>query len=107
MHEVFQHRTHPPHDLDAARAAVTYFGTGEVHEVLPVRRPENEPQFTGFVEDLLTAELPQTNQPKQTVKLIDGEHGCRRIVDGWRQGLDGDIDQDSECKGRILLNSTF
>ena len=51
--------------------------------------------------------MPQTDQPKQTVKLVDGEHGRRRIVDGRRQRLDRDIDQDAEGKGRILLDSAF
>jgi hypothetical protein len=46
-----------------------------VHKVLPVRRPKNQPQFAGFVADLLAADMPQTNHPKQTVKLVDGEHG--------------------------------
>ena len=41
------------------------------------------------------------------MKLVDGEHCRRWIIDGRRQGLDGDIDQDAEGKGRILLDSTF
>ena len=41
------------------------------------------------------------------MKLVDGEHGRRRIVDGRRQRLDRDIDQDAEGKGRILLDGAF
>ena len=82
LHEIFKHGTHPPRDLDAPCAAMANFGACEVHKVLPVRRQENEPQFAGFVTDFLAAHMPQADVPKQAVKLVDGEHSRRRIVDG-------------------------
>jgi integrase len=78
---------HPPHDLDASRTAMAYFGACEVYKILPVRCPENGPQFAGGIADILAAELPQTDPPEQTVKLIDGEYGRCRIIDGRRFGL--------------------
>ncbi len=54
----------------------------EVHKVLPVWRPENEPGVAVGVADLLTPEMPQTDQSKQTVKLINSENGRRQIIDG-------------------------
>ena len=81
LYEIFQHRTQPTHDLDASRTAMTYFGAGELHKVLPVRCPENDSQFAGGIADLFTAELLQTDPPKQTVKLVDGEYRRRRIID--------------------------
>jgi hypothetical protein len=80
--EILQHRAHPPHDLDASRATMADFDAGEVHKVLPVRRPENEPQPAGGIADLFAAELPQADTPKQALKLIDGEHGRCRVIDG-------------------------
>ena len=73
LHEIFQHRTHPPHDLNAACAAMTYFDATEVHKVLPVGRAKKESQFAVGVADFLAAEMPKPHQPKQTVKLIDGK----------------------------------
>ena len=47
------------------------------------------------------------NHTEQALKLIDGKDGGRRIVDGFRQRLDRDIDDDPECKGRILLDGAL
>lgn len=38
------------------------------------------------------------------MQLVNRENGRRRVIDRRRQGLDGDIDQDAEGKGRILLH---
>ena len=104
LHQIFQHRAHPPHDLDAARAAMPDFGARQVHVVLPVRRAEDQPQLAGLVAELLAAQVPQPDHPQQAVQLVDGQHRRRRIVDGRRQRLDRDVDQDAEGEGRILLH---
>ena len=44
---------------------------------------------------------------EQALKLVYGEDGGRRIVDGFRQRLDRDIDDDPECEGRILLDGAL
>ena len=39
--------------------------------------------------------------------LIEGQDGRRRIVDGGRQRLRGDVDDDAEGEGRVLLWNDF
>jgi hypothetical protein len=41
------------------------------------------------------------------VDLIQCEHGGRRIVDGRRQGLIGDVDHDAKGEPRVLLDRAF
>ena len=82
LREILKHGKHPPCDLDAACAAMANFGAGEMHKVLPVRRQKYEPQFADFIAYLLAAHMPQADLPKQAVKLVDGKHGRRRVVDG-------------------------
>ena len=36
--------------------------------------------------------------------LVDGEHGCRRVVDGRRERLQRDVGDDPEREQRILLH---
>jgi len=107
LHEIFEHRTQSPHDLDAARSTMTDLGASEVHKILPVRRPENEPQFARLIAELLAADEPQADPPKETMKLVNGKHGRCRIIDGRRQCFNRNIDQDAQGKGRILIDSTL
>src|SRR4051794_1529177 len=44
---------------------------------------------------------------KEALQLIDGEHRGGWIVDGLRQCLDGNIDENTEGKGRILLDGAL
>ena len=41
---------------------------------------------------------------QQAMQLVDRENRRRGIVDCLRKSLDGDVDDDPECKGRILLD---
>ena len=40
----------------------------------------------------------------KSMNLIQRQHGGRRIVDGRRQGLVGDVHHDAKCETRILLH---
>ena len=105
--EDLQHRAQTPRDLDAAGAEMAYLGEGEVHEVLPVGGPENHPEGALLVIDLLAAQMPAADRQQQPVQLVDGEGGRCRVIDRRRQRLVGNIHQDAEGKGRVLLNGPF
>jgi hypothetical protein len=81
---------------------VAYFGENEIHEVFPIRRPEDHAQLTKSVGYILVVQIPFACQSQETMELVNGEHCGRRIVDGRRQRLKGDIDQDA----RRLLSCT-
>ena len=49
LNQVFQHGSQAPGDLDAGAAELTDFGDGQLDEILPVRRPVEEPQPARFV----------------------------------------------------------
>ena len=51
--------------------------------------------------------LPRTNEAKHSVELIDGQNGGRRVVDCWRQSLDGNIYDHTNRKRRVLLDGAF
>ena len=78
-----------------------------MHEVVPIRRPEDHPQVPGAVEDLLVVQVPLADRAQQAMKLVDGEHGGGRIVDRRRQRLDRDIDDDAKREGGVLLHGAL
>jgi hypothetical protein len=41
------------------------------------------------------------------VKLIDGEHGRRWVIDRGGQRLERDVDEDPKRKRRILVDGTL
>jgi hypothetical protein len=56
---------------------------------------------------LLVAQVSPADIPKQMVKLIDGEHGGRRIIDRLGQRLDRNVDDDAEGESGILLDGAL
>ena len=55
----------------------------------------------------IVMQMARTNEAKQSVKLIDGQNGGRRVVDRWRQSLDGNIYDHANRKRRVLLDGAF
>ena len=55
----------------------------------------------------IVVQMARSNEAKQAVKLIDGQNGGRRVIDRWRQSLDGDIYDHANRKRRVLLDSAF
>ena len=49
-------------------------------------------------------EPPGAELRQQVVELVDGHDRRGRIIDRRRERLDGDIDQDAERKGRVLVH---
>ena len=52
-------------------------------------------------------QVPPADIAKQTVKLIDGEHCCRRIIDRLGQSPDRYVDNDAQREGGILLDGSL
>ena len=107
LDEVLAHRTQSTRNLHVFRAVVADFSENEMHEVFPIRRPKDDTQLSRAVRYLLVTQIPFANHSQQAMKLVDGEHSRGRIVDGRRQSLDGDIDQDAKREHRVLLERTL
>ena len=50
LHQVFDHRPQPSYNLQIVRAAGADLAECEMHKILPVGRPENHAQLSGFVK---------------------------------------------------------
>ena len=79
-------------------------GAGEVHVVLPLRRDEDQAQVAGLVAQDVVVQMAQAHDAQHPVQLVDRHHRGGRVVDRRRQGLDGDVDQDAQGEGRVLLH---
>ena len=55
----------------------------------------------------IVMQMPRTNEAKHSVELIDGQNGGRRVVDCWRQSLDGNIYDHTNRKRQVLLDGAF
>ena len=83
------------HRSKASRSKVasvikSYFAKSQCNKVFPVRRTKDKPG-TPQVMQQIVMQMARTNEAKQSVKLIDGQNGGRRVVDRWRQSLNGNI----------------
>ena len=96
-----------PGDLKVRGSVKANFPTSQLHEIIPIRSRENHPQIPGVVHDLLVVQVPLADSAKQTVKLIDGEHRGRRIIDRLGERPDRYIDDDAEREGRVLLDGAL
>ena len=80
---------------------------GEI--ILPGRRREDQPESAALVEDVARVELGRTETTQEVLELIDRLDRSRRVVDRWRQRLDGDIDEKPDrilwvlVKGSLVL----
>jgi hypothetical protein len=71
--------------------------------IVPRRRWYDDPKRTRGAPQVSGLQITPTNASQQILDLVDGLHRRRRIVDGWLECLDGDIDQ----KTKILHECTF
>src|SRR6516162_6943311 len=83
---------------------MTYFRDRELDEIPPVWRAVDEAHPAFCVPDALIVETAVADVTQQVMKLVDGEHGGRRVVDCRRQPLVGNIDDDPKRERRVLLN---
>lgn len=67
--------------MQVLRAARADFAERKVDEIFPVRRAADHPQLLGAVSGFISAQIARADPPQHAVKLIDGEHGRRRIID--------------------------
>ena len=75
-----------------------------MHKILPIWRPEDHAKFPSSIENLIGAQIAPSGTSQKPVKLIDGQHGGRRIIDRLGERLDRDIDQNAKRKEGILLH---
>ena len=78
-----------------------------MHKILPIWRPEDHAKFPSSIENLIGPEIPTSCLSQKPLKLIDGQHSRRRIIDRFGERLDRDIDQNAKRKERILLHCTL
>src|SRR5690349_4621278 len=78
-----------------------------MNEILPVRRPQDNPELSRFVENFVGTEISSTNIAQHAMELIDGKHRGGRIVDGGRKRLQRDVDGNPERKSRVLLHGAL
>jgi hypothetical protein len=107
LHEIFDHRSQPSHNLQIVRPTGADLAECQMYEVLPVGGAENHPQLSGFAEDLVGAEIASSDHAQHAVELVDCEDSRGRIVDGRRQRLQRDIDGDPKRKGGVLVDGAF
>ena len=105
--QVFEHRPQAARDLEIRRAIESDLAAGQLHEVVPYGRAIDHPQVAVRVTDAIVVQAPPADGAQQAVELIDRQDGGRRIVDGTRQCLDRDIDNDAEGKGGVLLDGAL
>src|SRR5262245_9163801 len=86
-----------------SRAVPADFGTGNLDELFPAWRSNNETCASRIVRDAFAGQLPFADYPQQAMNLIERQHGCGGIVDGWRQGLQGNVDHDAKAEERVLF----
>src|SRR5437764_2318221 len=87
LHQVFDHRSHSPYDLQIVRAAVSDLAEGEIHKIVPVRCSENQAKLPGFIQQFVSAQVALANRSQHAMKLIHREHSRGRIVDRRRERL--------------------
>ena len=98
--EVLDHRAQAPCHLEVFRAVLAYLAESELHEIIPGRRPEYQPDAPVAGVYLLLAQMPLAHCAQESVKLVDSQYGRGRIVDRLRQRLDRDVDDDADRKRR-------
>ena len=49
----------------------------------------------------------ETRAAQQALKLVDGQHGGRRVVDRGGERLDRDIDEDAKCEQRADMAGAY
>src|SRR5262245_37222062 len=104
LDQVLDHRSQSASNLHTLGTTLAYFSECEMHEVFPIGRAENHEQLARFVQDFVGTQVLAAGFAQQTMKLIDRNDGGRRIIDGRRKSLEGDIDDDAECKSRVLFH---
>ena len=105
--QVLEHGPQPPRDLEVRRAVEPDLAAGELHEVIPVRRTVDDAQIAGGVVDHVVVQMTPADGAQQAVELVERQHGGGGIVDGARQRLDRDVDDDAEGEGGILLDGAL
>ena len=81
VRRIYNHCTQPACDLDVLRPVKADFAESQMHKILPIWRPENHAKFPSSIENLIGAQIAPSGTSQKPVKLIDGQHGGRRIID--------------------------
>ena len=53
LSQILDHGAQPAHDLEIVAALGAYFAEREMDEIIPIRRPEYDPQLPGVIEYLI------------------------------------------------------
>ena len=107
LHEILDNGSQAARNLNAVSAAMANLGERQVYEIFPVRRPQDHPQVSGLVQNLVSAQMSPAGSPQQTVKLIYRQYRRRRVIDRRRQCFEREVHYDAIGKGRVLLDRAF
>ena len=104
LDQALEHGAEPANDLDAAAPVEADLGHGEAHVIVPVRRADDEPPLPCGIADAVVGELAMRDLRQEMLEMVDRDDGGRRVVDRGRERLRGDVDDDAEREGGILVD---
>ena len=70
LHQVFNHRPHPPHDLEIVRAAVADLAEGDIDKIVPVGCPENHAGISRIDPAIRPCAVALSSRSQHAMKLI-------------------------------------
>ena len=103
--QTLKQRRHPARDLRGVRAIPSNLGQREVHQLVPVRGRQQQPDLSIVVFDrgALKRAVAQCHQHRfERIETLDG---ARRIVDRRRKCSNRNVDGAADCERRILLEA--
>src|SRR5262249_53094363 len=105
--KIVQQCPQPPGNLDALSPVLANLGKTQMDEIAPIRRVKSEPVLAAGINKESVIQMPARDKTQKMMNLIQCQHRCRRVVNGRRQRLARNIDDDPQCEGRILLVSAL
>jgi hypothetical protein len=93
--------------LHGGRAVLANLGYGQGEVVLPGGHRRDHSRATARAVKGAAGQAPPGEQDQQVFDPIDDVHRRGRVIDGRREGLDGDVDQDAQRERWVLLDRAF
>ena len=86
LFQIFNHCSQASHDLQITCTVRANFAECQIHEVIPIWRPEDYTQLT-ILHDLVGTQMSLSNQPQQPMKLVNSKDSGCRVVYRWGERL--------------------
>ena len=102
--EVLEHGAQPACHLKLLDSEPPDLVDGQADMVLPARPGDREAHAALRIAMPADVEPPQAELRQELVELVDGHDRRGGIIDRRRERLEGEVDQDAERKGRVLVH---